>query len=370
MVNFADKLAKKGFLIDVLCLNNGELLCQSDIRWNRYALLLLNKSSFRKNNIITTSLSIFLRWLFSFIFFPNIIKCYALIDFHSFTSLEYIWLMKKAFVLSVPYDITLWGSDVLRVSDKIFKMRRNSYLRSRYIKGGGTLISVLRKHYDKLLEDKYREYYFGNSELDIIDGINETKYISIREKLFPQTEGRLLVVCGYNNQPAQRHSVMLEAISQLKDEIKGRIHIVLPLTYPLKGDYLNEVKNKAENIGVSFTVLMNYLSEEEVAVLRKAADITVNIQTTDSFAGSIQSHLYCQNVVILGDWLNYPLYEKNEVYYIKTSLEGLSERISDAIDNFATYKLKSLPNKQLIKEIVSWESRIEGWAEAYREVVD
>ena len=369
MANYSNRLNKKGFVIDVLCLNNGELICQSAIKWNYLALYVLKLSEFRHNNIITAIISLFFRWLFANIFFSKIVKSYELVDFHSFTSLEYIWLMKKTKSLSIPYDITLWGSDVLRAPAKTFKRRRNSYLNCREIKGGGTLISTLQCHYGNLLDDKYRENYFGNSELDIIDGINDTKYSSVRDKLFPQTEGKLLVVCGYNNQPAQRHFVMLEAISQLKDEIKERIHIVLPLTYPLKGDYLNDVKNKAESIGVSYTVLMNYLSEEEVAVLRKSSNITVNIQTTDSFAGSIQSHLYCQNVVLLGEWLNYPLYDKNNVFYIKTSLDNLSERIADAIDNFATYKLRSLPNKQLIKDMVSWESRIEGWAESYREIV-
>ena len=366
----AGKLKKKGLLIDILCLNNGDLISRSDVRWPQDALLVLQKSYSQTNSRLSRIRSIYLRIIFAVMYFHKVAKEYQLIDFHSFNSLEYMFLISICRKNAIPYDITLWGSDVLRAADKTFKKRKKFYLGSRCIKGSDTTIDVLRKHYGVLLKDKLRVCYFGNSELDYIDGLSEIKYSDILKSMIPCKSNKIIVVCGYNNQRAQQHQKMLEAIKQLDDCIKNKIHIVLPLTYPLKDHYIIEVKDMAELTGVSYTVLERFLTNDELAALRKASDITVNIQITDSFSSAIQSHLYCQNVVILGEWLNYPLYNKSDVFYIRTSLPDLSNTIKDAIEHLEEYKIKSLPNKKKISEMSSWDYRIMEWTQIYYDIAD
>lgn len=368
METFALKLKDKGLMIDILCLSNGELLCQSNIKWNVKSISILKNSSLIQNKFILRCQTLLKKWYFSSCHFPKMVKEYGLVDFHSFTSLEYIWLMKQCKKAHVQYDVTLWGSDVLRVHDKIFKKRRDSYYYSRYIKGINPLITVLKTHYGKLLDSKYRENYFGNSEIDVIESLDDSTFKVIKERIIPRAEGKLIVTCGYNSQPAQQHMLILDAIAKLNNEIKKQIHIVLPLTYPVKGAYVDKVCKMANELGVSYTALVNYLTNEEVAVLRKSTDITINIQKTDAFAASIQSHLYCQNVVILGEWLYYPKYEKEDVFYIKSSINNLPLFLDDIIQKYNQYKNKCISNSQKIRRISSWDNCIDGWTDLYKEL--
>jgi hypothetical protein len=368
MKRYSELLKEKGILIDVLCLSNGILLLQSKIDWNKKLLtLFLNTGESNNNTKLIKYWWLIKRFLFSKLVFQKVVTNYEKVDFHSYTSLEYGWLMNECKYNGIPYDITLWGSDVLRAKNKTFKRRLSYYQSCVYIKGIPTLFDALRKQYGDRLEDKYRENYFGNNEIEVIDSLSNDDYCSLKAKMFPNIGKKKLIVCGYNNQPEQQHFKMLDAISLLDDNIKSKIHIVLPLTYPGKGIYSSHVIEKAKSIGVSFTALTEYLSYEEVAVIRKAADLTINIQTTDAFAASIQGHLYCNNVVILGKWLNYPSYKRDKVFYLETTEEELSSSICNAINNLERYKEMSLGNREKIRNICSWNMCIGGWLKTYIE---
>ena len=88
------------------------------------------------------------------------------------------------------------------------------------------------------------------------------------------------------------------------------------------------------------------------------ADIVINVQDTDALSGSLQSHLYCGNVCIFGEWLNYSPFINNGVYYIKTSMDGIAEHLKDVLRDFSKYKTLSAGNHDIIGRLFTWEATI------------
>ena len=93
----------------------------------------------------------------------------------------------------------------------------------------------------------------------------------------------------------------------------------------------------------------------------------VNIQDTDALADSLMDHLYCGNVCILGEWLNYIPYDRNHVFYLKTSRQALSEKIDYAIEHYWELKEMCVNNHDILKENFSWDKIIDKWTEVYGE---
>ena len=93
--------------------------------------------------------------------------------------------------------------------------------------------------------------------------------------------------------------------------------------------------------------------------------VVVNIQKTDAFSGSLQGHLYCNNVLIIGEWLNYVPLDNNNVYYIKTSVTNLSSKIETVLLELPKYKEMCLGNHDKMANLTSWKAVLPCWAEAY-----
>jgi glycosyltransferase involved in cell wall biosynthesis len=139
------------------------------------------------------------------------------------------------------------------------------------------------------------------------------------------------------------------------------------MTYLGSDEYKVKIRKQIESLNISFTILDHFLDIKEVAAIRKTADIVLNIQTTDALAGSLQSHLYCGNVCIFGNWLRYGVYTDNGIYYIKTTIEDITQHLQDVLRNYPAYKERCKDNHDKIRELFSWEATIKKQAAVYGE---
>ena len=139
------------------------------------------------------------------------------------------------------------------------------------------------------------------------------------------------------------------------------------MTYGATKEYINNVRSQIKGQSVSYTILDTFLESKEVAVIRKTADIVINVQNTDAIAGSLQDHLYCGNVCIFGEWLNYSPYTRNNIYYIKTSMRDIAKHLKDVLHQYEDYHNLCLGNHDKIKSIFSWESTIKNQIAVYGE---
>ena len=132
---------------------------------------------------------------------------------------------------------------------------------------------------------------------------------------------------------------------------------------------MDEIYNVLKNTDINYQVITNRLTEEQVLSLRIITDIAINIQTSDVLASSLQEHLYCGNILIVGEWLPYSIYDENGIFYIKTSLEQLYHNILYALTHMEELKKKSAENPARLYRITSWESAIPKFKEIYEEIL-
>lgn len=362
MCNFASRLKENGIYADVLCIGNYSYEKASHIQWPKLIEKSINYLSNSKEGLQKRIVrKIVYRYLLSKLF-----SLYDLIDFHAYYP-TYNSLMRTCVKKGRKFDITLWGSDLMRANEERKRLLQFGFDNSHRIKMSENLHDVMLESYGTFYDEKSRIVYFGNSDLPVIDSLTESEAKEIKHKLYGDTEGKKIIVCGYNGISSQNHKEMIEALSTLSEAEKKIIHIVLPMTYGATKEYINNIRSQIEGLSVTYTILDTFLESKEVAVIRKTADIVINVQNTDAIAGSLQDHLYCGNVCIFGEWLNYSPYTNNGIFYIKTSMDGITDHVREVLNNYEYYHDKCVTSHEKIKELFSWETTIKKQVAVYGE---
>lgn len=354
---FTQKLYDKGLVADAICLSGCHVIRHSQIRWGWLADFVTNQC---KKESLTGKL--FRRFFLKFTIY-TILKKYDLIDFHAFVNSD-IKLAKYCQKKKIKYDITFWGSDIMRASDSFLKLMKDGLDNCRCVKSSENLHDVLVEKYGNQYDSKHRIVYFGNN-YDDIDALSIEECRDIAIKLYGDTSSKKIVVCGYNGSRYQNHKSMIQAFKNLCDKYGSSIHLVFPMTYGAQPEYISEIKELLNCSGYSFTLLDRFLPNEDVVAIRKTADFVVNIQETDAFSGSLKAHLYCNEVLLIGEWLKYTLLERDNVFYIKTSMQNLTESIDDALSNLEKYKKSCEGNREKMRKMTLWDNVINKWIVAY-----
>lgn len=355
----AASMKEHGVLMDVLCMDHLHLVRNSDVRFNWSTRLAL---SFFKGNGKTLVTRI-LRRLFASAMLKSMMKQYDLVDFHVFT-LDYLPYMAFCQKRGIPFDITLWGSDIMRAKDESLERKKWGFEHCRYIKCTENLHQVLMEKYSTVFDSKVRYVYWGNSDFEVIDTLPVEKVKAFRDSLLANKE-EFVVTCGYNGSEGQNLTTIADAIKRLPEALKRRASFLFPMTYGATPEYISKVRQALDAADVHYTIIDKYIPSEEIAAIRLASDVVVNIQQTDAFSGSLQGHLYCGNVLIIGEWLNYVPLDNANVYYIKTTVEDIQKHLASVLTNLPEYKEKCSGNHSKMASLTSWSAVLPRWAEYY-----
>ncbi len=293
------------------------------------------------------------------------IERFDLVDFNVPKNCYYR-IMSECITSKIDFDITLWGSELLRANDREKKELFFFLSKSRRIKCcSPTLYMSLKESYCNFFSSKSFTTICGNSNITNVDKITESDLIAFKNKYLKNYRNeKLIVVLGYNAIPAQNHILMINAVKKLPFPVKDNIYVILPMTYGLCDNYLIEIKSNIKEIGCDFTILTEYMSETDVAALRKITNIFVEMQTSDSFSSTVQTYLYCENTVsIIADWLVYPLVK--DAFFLRTSKGNLSNCLNNTISCYEQIVPKCKGNSALIKDITSWDKVSINWFNAY-----
>lgn len=355
----ASSMKEFGVCVDILCMDNLQLVKLSDIEYKWSTRLLLSFFRRCKNNLLLRVV----RKLMASHMMKDMMKRYNLVDFHYF-ALYYLPFMAFCRRKDIPYDITLWGSDLMRADAASLAKKKDAFDECRYIKCAENLHQELVRKYSHVYDAKMRVVYWGNSDYDAIDNLPSAKVEELRNSLLNNQE-KIIVTCGYNGAEGQNHAAIIDAIKGLPEVIKTKSSFLFPMTYGATTEYLSKVRNALDKVDVHYTIIDKYISSEEIAAIRLASDVVVNIQKTDAFSGSLQGHLYCNNVMIIGEWLNYVPLDNNNVYYIKTSIAELSSKILAVLSELPKYKEKCMGNHDKMNNLTSWKAVMPRWASCY-----
>lgn len=202
--------------------------------------------------------------------------------------------------------ISFWGSDLLRrTPDQLGAMRGFlARVQNVTVVSTGMRMAFLRHYGDLGITPVVLS--FGVNGLDAIDRVREVESRDQALRRFEFPGDRLIVTVGYNGHAQQQHLMMLRAISGLTENLKAKLHLVLPMTYGGDESYIQEVRTALAATGCSGTVLTQFLGEEDQARLSIATDLFIHAQTTDALSASLQEFIYAGAIVLNGSWLQYP----------------------------------------------------------------
>ncbi len=238
-----------------------------------------------------------------------------------------------------------WGSEVLRINKKRRERLKKAFDRVDFVSGiknSNTLLAVKDRYGVPDEKFIFRKYY-----LDTIVKIKSLSQTVSRQEMIKRLQipvSDFYIVCGYSGVEAQRHRLMIEALSQNKEFLPENYQILLPVTYGGQTEYIEELRSLCSSKGLKTTFLTNFLSHEHIAYLHLVTDLFIQIQPTDNGSAYMIEELFCGNQIITGKWLNYLQFEEFGVPYY---LIDTPEDLADMLKKILTHSISQIvvPNK-------------------------
>ncbi|MEA4825939.1 MAG: glycosyltransferase [Clostridium sp.] len=262
--------------------------------------------------------------------------------------------------------VSIWGSDYYRMSDENRKIQENILDISDYITiANSDTIVDFNSYYDNKYAEKVKNCRFGLKTLEYIELVNDLDIKDIKKE-FNIPENAIVITCGYNASQAHNHLRIIESIYKEKKILPPDIYFLFPMTYGGSTEYIEEVSNCLERNEFKYIIFDKFLDYIDIAKIRKITDIMIQVQNTDQLSGSMQEHLYCNNIVITGKWLPYNKLKSDGCFFLDvSSISDIGSKISHVISNMYDFKEKCKNNKKIISNLSLWKNAIVNWKNIY-----
>lgn len=182
---------------------------------------------------------------------------------------------------------------------------------------------------------------------------------------------KIIVGCGTNLRKMQHHLEIIDQIGKNKNKFTKPILILIQMTYGETDKlYLDEIINKLKSFGIEYTILSRSLTDKEMAMVRRATDILIQVQDHDQFSGAMLETLYAENIVITGSWLQYSIMDTEGVYYFKIEkLSDLSDILLHCVNNYDELVKNTRNNPKKLSKIFQPYQVVNKWASAYENLI-
>lgn len=295
----------------------------------------------------------------------NTLPEYDYIHFH-FISVESFFLINQ-FKKNKKNNIilTIWGSDMYRIKSS----HKKSFISA--CKKANVITFTNQKSIDFFKS----EYNWRKNNLELcrfgLAPLENLKKLSLstsqsKNKL-NWNANKLAVTIGYNLSPGQQH---IKILQQFKDqkvlELKDKIQLILPITYGNSPKYKSQLLAELNQLPFEYKIYDSFLSNDDVALIRKASDIMIQLQKTDQFSGSMQEYLFTRNIVITGSWLPYESMKQNGAWFLEIDeINDLKKVFLETIYKFKESRQETINNPDVILKLSLWQNNIRSWINLY-----
>lgn len=257
---------------------------------------------------------------------------------------------------------TPFGSDFYRSSAKEREIQKRIYDSAIFLPMGKNISEDFIVVYPQYI-NKVREAQYGSLRLDIVAKLyskeNKKKY----RKKYNIADHKIVVTVGYSANPLQQHFMFLDKLQNISPELKQKLYLLVPMTYGNTKEYSAKLLSKLNSLGIDYTTFQNpenskdkWLTDTEIAEIRIISDITVNTQTTDALSSSLKEALAAENILLVGDWLPYKIYQDMGMFIVRSSENQLEHNFVDIINNFADYTAKCQHNVEIVFKFATWQA--------------
>jgi len=295
-------------------------------------------------------------------------KNYQIFHFHFCTprNLKYLYFLPE----NTKSICSFWGSDLLRAtgSSNVF------YVQLALQKA--TVITVQTRELAEILFCKYgrdftekTQYLPFTISTKIYDSIDKYKlnYNKIEEfKIkYKIPLDKKVIVISHNAFRENNHIKVLQELRNLPDSVKKEITLVLPLTYGQDQEYINEL-NAILIEDIKIVLILDYFDSDEIALLRLATDIMIQMPLSDALSGTMTEVLYAGNKVIAGSWLPYGLLRRNGIVF--SEIDNFSD-LTTTIEKLLN-SIEINDNQGIIKSLLFPDTTTPLWNNLFKNLLD
>ena len=295
---------------------------------------------------------------------------YYVVDIH-FTNYYMAVAMPYLRNMSSNIVVSPWGSDVLRIEGFRFKvLLKCVFAKCDYITtaiDGNVGKRILE--YLPSCREKFYPQAWGSETIDyIVHHLSETDTATAKERF--GLEGKYVITCGYNAFRAQNHDKIIDAIAGKRSQLPENLKLLIPVSYGAydKDKYVAELKKKCQEAKIDALFVEEYMSVEDVFLLRMATDMFVHTQNTDAGCASLQEYVLCDKKIVHGSWIHYPKLDVYSplCYYTASDFSVLGDVIVD------TYHAEPILFSQEVLDYIrsnGWEVRRKEWNDMFEKIV-
>ena len=287
-----------------------------------------------------------------------------------FLSRDYGFIAKDILRKCKKLVISIYGSDFYRSKwwEKKIQYRVIQYAHKITFINKQTL-EEFSKYFKKIDKDKLKIKKLGLAPLGVLRNIEHISKKDCKKSLNISTNS-IVVTCGNNATQGNEHIKIIKSIEMVKHELSDNVLFLFPFTYGLNRKYFLEVKDLLDKSQLNYRILNDFLSDYEVAQLRKASDIMINVPISDQLSGSMQECLYTGNIVITGNWLPYKILEEQGIFMLQiSSVEEVGEKLIHSVNHLKELQENCRRNSEIIWNLSSWDKNIDDWIHMYLEML-
>ena len=266
-----------------------------------------------------------------------------------------------------PVVLSIWGSDLMGTagvdvySQHMALCERADVITLRSL----GMREIFLSKFGRRFLSKIRLAKFGVALCEVIDQLNKKESraaFCARHDIDP---GKPIVCIGHSGSSADRHLQIVAALAGVQG-LHERISLVLPLTYGAEPGYIDALRAAIKQSGFSAALLTEYMSREEVAMLRLASDIQIALPEQDALSGAMCETLYAGNAVITGAWLPYTEFWDAGVWIERIpDIESLRDSLPRLVAERASLEPRLAGNRDKIRPLVDYTYSIGAWMDAY-----
>lgn len=262
--------------------------------------------------------------------------------------------------------VTVFGSDVYRATAWLRPWQRILLRRADRITASNADTLEAARRIAPIDPSRCGIVRFGLRPLDHIERLRSEGDRAHHKRAMGILPDRIVVVAGYNASPYQHHAAIIDALKELGVERTRDIEVLLPMTMGGDAAYIRHVEARMVASGLSHRLFTHLMTDEEVARLRLATDIMVQVQPTDQLAGAMQEHLAAGTVVLTGAWLPYGVLREAGVrFWTVNAREEVRDALVAAIDELPERTRQCGGNARCIHDLSSWSVTAPRWSALY-----
>lgn len=223
-----------------------------------------------------------------------------------------------------------------------------------------------------LYKGNFKHAVLGSAPLESLYKLMETEGKEEAKRKLGLPIEKTVVLIGYSGKPIHRQSQIIKTLYNYP-ELKDKIHILAPMTRGASIEFVEKIDCELKELGFTYTLIRGrFLSDIEVARIRIATDVALQMSEWDGFSRSIIECLCAKSVLIYGDWLGYENHMKSNGFegIMVSGIEDAISKLEDVSSNIAKYKKMTDCNSEKGRHRAIWSECIIDWVNIYQELLN